>query len=155
MSEREAFEAWASDNNEWPQCIERSGDSYKLMQTKLKWEAWQAARAQPAQAVPVLTDAEIGDLLDAARVPELPHGYEDVDLRIARAVEAAVRAKMGVAVPMRERELECVIADLTAECKQLRGLLKNLIDIEGPQPGTATWAEEVREAIGIVGKEGA
>lgn len=52
MTEREAFEAWASDNNEWPQCVERSGDSYKLMQTKLKWEAWQAARAQPAQAVP-------------------------------------------------------------------------------------------------------
>lgn len=53
MSEREQFEAWASDNNEWPQCIERSGDSYKLMQTKLKWEAWRAARAQPAQMVPV------------------------------------------------------------------------------------------------------
>lgn len=52
MSEREAFEAWASDNGEWPQCIERSGDSYTLMQTKLKWEAWQAARAQPAQAEP-------------------------------------------------------------------------------------------------------
>lgn len=64
MTEREQFEAWASDNYEWPQCIERSGDGYKLMQTTLKWEAWQAARAQPAQ-VPRLTD-DLERFLDSA-----------------------------------------------------------------------------------------
>ena len=50
-----------------------------------------AARAQPAQAVPVLTDAEIEDAC-----------WTEMDRRLlsfARAVEAAVRAKLGVAVP--------------------------------------------------------
>lgn len=48
-----------------------------------------------AEAVPLLSDAEVGELLDAARVPELPNGYEDLDMQIARAVEQAVRAKLG------------------------------------------------------------
>jgi hypothetical protein len=45
-----------------------------------------------------------------------------------------------------------------AECQrdELRGLLAELIDIEGPCPGTAAWADRVRAAIAkAAGKEGA
>ena len=119
MSEREQFEAWASDNNEWPQCIERSGDSYKLMQTKLKWEAWQAARAQPAQAVPVLTDAEIDTAYEKARADYQRSRFavrgqqltaqDSPDWWFARAIEQAVRAKMGVAqwLPIETAPKDC------------------------------------------------
>lgn len=40
-----------------------------------------------------LTDEEIDRALDAANVPELPAGYESIELEIARAVIAADRAK--------------------------------------------------------------
>jgi hypothetical protein len=33
------------------------------------------------------------------------------------------------------------------EIERLRALLQELIDIEGPQPGTADWAEKVRAAL--------
>lgn len=33
------------------------------------------------------------------------------------------------------------------EIEQLRALLRELIDIEGPQPGTAGWAAKVRAAL--------
>lgn len=95
MSEREQFEAWWASH--------RQGGS---TEKPFAWLVWQAARAQPAQAVPLLTDAEVGELLDAARVPELPNGYEDLDMQIARAIEAAVRAKLGVAVPMTDPHLQ-------------------------------------------------
>jgi hypothetical protein len=36
---------------------------------------------------------------------------------------------------------------LRRERDELLALLKELIDIEGPQPGTAQWAEKVRAAI--------
>jgi hypothetical protein len=36
---------------------------------------------------------------------------------------------------------------LVAEVEYLRALLQELIDIEGPQPGTADWAAKVREAL--------
>ena len=51
------------------------------------------ARAQPAQAVPLLTDDEIDAVWDA--IPQTQFWWR----RYARAVEAAVRAKLGVAVP--------------------------------------------------------
>jgi len=43
MSSREQFEAWASDQGNFPFVVERSGDSYKFMATQNKWEVWQAA----------------------------------------------------------------------------------------------------------------
>ena len=42
-----------------------------------------------------LTDEEIDRALDAANVPELPDGYESVELEIARAVIEAYKAKQG------------------------------------------------------------
>jgi len=38
-------------------------------------------------------------------------------------------------------------ARLIAAAPDLLGLLQELIDIEGPQPGTAEWANKVRAAI--------
>ena len=38
-------------------------------------------------------------------------------------------------------------ARLIAAAPDLLALLKELIDIEGPQPGTAAWADKVRAAI--------
>ena len=40
-----------------------------------------------------LTDEEVDRALDAAKVPELPGGYESVELEIARAIEAKLRSK--------------------------------------------------------------
>jgi hypothetical protein len=40
-----------------------------------------------------LTDEEIDRALDAAKVPELPGGYESVELEIARAIEAKLKEK--------------------------------------------------------------
>lgn len=60
----------------------------------------KAARAQPAQAVPVLTDAEIH-----AADPIPQNRFDQERVEFARAVEAAVRAKMG-AVPMTDPQLQ-------------------------------------------------
>lgn len=38
-------------------------------------------------------------------------------------------------------------ARLIAAAPELLGLLQELIDIEGPQPGTAGWADKARAAI--------
>ena len=44
MTDREAFEKWASDSGLFPQAIERNGaDQYILMTTSHGWLAWQAA----------------------------------------------------------------------------------------------------------------
>ena len=49
---------------------------------------------QPAQRTWVeLTDEEVDRALDAAKVPELPGGYESVELEIARAIEAKLKEK--------------------------------------------------------------
>lgn len=47
---------------------------------------------QPRREVE-LTDEDIDRALDAANVPELPAGYESVELEIARVVIAAYKAK--------------------------------------------------------------
>ena len=48
----------------------------------------------PAQRTWVgLTDEEIDRALDAAKVPELPGGYESIELEIARAIEAKLKEK--------------------------------------------------------------
>lgn len=39
---------------------------------------------------------------------------------------------------------------LIAAAPKLYRLLKELVDIEGPQPGTATWAKKVDEALAEV-----
>lgn len=57
----------------------------------------QAARAQPAQAVPLLSDDELLTIW-AGDQPRPTIGKNKV-LDYGREVEAAVRAKLGVAVP--------------------------------------------------------
>lgn len=64
-------------------------------------------------------------------------------LRAALAEQPAEQAP----VATRARELECVISDLTTECKALRSLLHELVVIEGPQPGTSAWADKVLAAL--------
>lgn len=49
VDERAAFEAWASDDGEFPKAVERSGHGYKLMQTQTYWMAWQARAALARQ----------------------------------------------------------------------------------------------------------
>lgn len=40
---REQFEAWASDNGQFPRAIERSGEGYRFLATQNNWQVWQAA----------------------------------------------------------------------------------------------------------------
>lgn len=47
-------------------------------------------------------------------------------------------------------ELRGLLTDCTLAAHtiiELRALLQELIDIEGPQPGTSAWAEKVRAAL--------
>jgi hypothetical protein len=43
---REAFEAYFSEGGKWPKAVERSGDSYSLMQAAAAWRVWQEAERQ-------------------------------------------------------------------------------------------------------------
>lgn len=56
MSQRARFEHWFSDQGEWPQAVERSGEGYKLMQAQSSWETWKAACPEGWQAVPIEPD---------------------------------------------------------------------------------------------------
>ena len=110
----------------------------------------KAARAQPAQAGQVLTDAEIDTAYEKARVDYQRSRFrvcgqqltasDSFDWWFARAIEQAVRAKMGVAVPM---------------------TLKQIIHLTDEIPlheGGGWFVDVVRAAEkfhGIVGKEGA
>ena len=105
-------------------------------------EAWNR-RAQPAQAVPVLTESELRSILQGTNhmVKNAMHGAFWPELEEAcRAIEQAVRAKMGVAVPM---------------------TLKQIIHLTDEIPlheGGGWFVDVVRAAErfhGIVGKEGA
>jgi hypothetical protein len=42
---------------------------------------------------------------------------------------------------------DSTVPEILADNTRLRALLQELIDIEGPQPGTADWAEKVRPAL--------
>ena len=47
QQERERFEAWVTDNGEWPQAAERNNDgTYRLMHTVNSWAAWLARASQ-------------------------------------------------------------------------------------------------------------
>lgn len=62
---REAFEAWMSNNGEWPQAVESGRDGYKLMQTASAWNVWQACAASQAQEIEALR--EIAETKTVAR----------------------------------------------------------------------------------------
>lgn len=105
MTEREAFEAWMRDTHGPGVSLVRSDDGYistvphravrmAYASVQMLWEAWQA-RAQPAQAVPLLSDAHIDQITRdqwGAHAQYLHAAYR----AYARAIEAAVRAKLGV-----------------------------------------------------------
>lgn len=111
MTEREQFEAWAKvryakNPHFWLRQIDDGG--YSCGMADSAWNAWQAARAQPAQAVPVLAESELRSILQGTNhmIKNAMHGAFWPELEEAcRAVEQAVRAKMGVAVPMTTRRV--------------------------------------------------
>lgn len=82
QTEREAFEAWASDGGKWPQAIERYGNGlYRLSSTHSYWLAWQARASMQAQAPEVAAlQREVEELRaanarlieDRARFPDRP-----------------------------------------------------------------------------------
>ena len=97
-------------------------------------EAWNR-RAQPAQAVPVLTDAEIH-----AADPIPQNRFDQERVEFARRVEQAVRAKMGAAVPMTHMQIVTLWGHRS----------------DGPStPEIVSFARLVERHHGIVGKEGA
>ena len=89
------------------------------------------ARAQPAQAVPLLTDQEIDSVWDA--IPQTQFWWR----RYARAVEHAVRAKQAPPIPAEQIQK-----------------LRHLIDWTDSE-SYLTFARAIEAAHGIVGKEGA
>ena len=160
MTEREAFEAWAKKAG-WPHhftsCNTKDPNAY----SQESWEVWQAARAQPAQAVPVLTDEQIEALIVWEGDPNDPH-YNRV--KHGHAIEQAVRAKMGVAVPMTKRVHKsngggAVHPALlsTDEWFEFWNTNDN-VDGESIFPEFLYLAQDIEQAVltkvGIVGKEG-
>lgn len=144
MTEREQFEAWAKvryakNPHFWLRQIDDGG--YSCGMADSAWEAWQAARAQPAQAVPMLTDDAIRQIADAC-----DDGQEDAEytLAFARRVEQAVRAKMEVAVPMTREQAKDIAQQETwgPDALAMEALLIRVI-------------RHAERHHGLVGKEGA
>lgn len=125
---------------------------------ELKDAAMRAIRhhsAQPAQAVPVLTEQEIVKCLTASGcVGTIKMSYDSGPYeitrtsinadRFARRVEQAVRAKMGVAVPMTDEQAKDIAQQETWG--------PDAIAMEALLIGVIRQAERHH---GIVGKEGA
>lgn len=135
MTDREQFEAWVKSKCPY----------IDINQKIAAWGAWQAARAQPApitsesgnqdtqgasgitsQAGPRLTDEDIKRLSREVAVNK----YQ------ARAVERAVRANLGVAVPMTDEQAD----DILLSCM--------------PLTNPHRLIRAVERHHGIVGKEG-
>ena len=122
-----------------PECDASTGLRYAMGDDPrpLLIEAWNR-RAQPAQAVPVLTESELRSILQGTNhmVKNAMHGAFWPELEEAcRAIEQAVRAKLGVAVPMTDEQWQR-IADITGAII------------------TRPMKDQVEAVIGIVGKEG-
>lgn len=137
------------------ECGKKASDGWALYCVACMEEA-----GLPAQAVPLLSEAEVGELLDAARVPELPNGYEDLDMQIARAIEAAVRAKMRVAVPMTDEQVlaEFARAHPQDHTDMQDGSHTNAVERIGARAVYRRFERGIRAAEkfhGIAGKEGA
>ena len=107
MTEREAFEAWAKvryakNPHFWLRQIDDGG--YSCGMADSAWDAWQAARAQPAQAGPsdVVRDAErYRWLRDASvaphnfyiSVPDEFHGVKYQPGEVDAYIDAAIAAQ--------------------------------------------------------------
>ena len=157
-TERESFEAWGGDQGYPLRRIHDEADQpYLDLRTQGAWEAWQA-RAQLAQAVPLLSDEVIKaaaleafdctwDADDETLVNKYGHGvylWRFVDF--TRAIEQAVRAKMGVAVPMTPRDYAAAL-DSAIENDDIDGDVDMWTFIAG--------IKAAERHHGIVGKEGA
>lgn len=80
--------AWASFDNIYEKAC-KSSNPQDWMEAALLAQQIRIASVQQVD----LTDDEIERTLDAANVPELPDGYKNVDIEIARAVIAAYKEK--------------------------------------------------------------
>jgi len=71
---------------------------------------------------------------------------------IQRNAECARRLlEAGAEIERLQRSIEIYLGEITqlrADNELLRSLLQELIDIEGPQPGTSEWANKVRRVLG-------
>ena len=149
MTEREQFEAWAKvryakNPHFWLRQIDDGG--YSCGMADSAWNAWQVARAQPAQAVPVLAESELRSILQGTNhmIKNAMHGAFWPELEEAcRAVEQAVRAKLGVAVPMTDGQA----LDSISRAKGIGGVIRT----DGQ---LFALVREVERHHGIVGKEG-
>ena len=72
MDSHEQFSAWMSDNGLFPKAVERSGDNYKLMQTRSAWQTWQVAFAA----------GQASKEMDAKRLKPSSYRVDDSDMRI-------------------------------------------------------------------------
>jgi hypothetical protein len=97
----------------------------------------------PAQAVPLLTDKERRELLDHTGRNAEGLGGETWDQMVIDAVEAAVRAKMGVAVPMTDAQINDAYGEAGVQHDHI------------PHDDVVRIARAVERHHGIVGKEGA
>lgn len=81
--EREAFEAWASDNGQWPKAVARNGENYLLAITQSYWSAWRAAWA--LQSVP--SGQAGGDA--GVEVEEIPREWRNALKKLAFMAQTA------------------------------------------------------------------
>lgn len=140
MTEREAFEAWALSAG-WPHgAAHASRSNYYSEQS---WGAWQAARAQPAQAG-ALADDELLAMWSGGdeRFMRPTLGKSKV-LAYGRAVEDAVRAKLGVSVPMTDEQINDAYGAARVQHDHI------------PHDDVTRIVRAAEKFHGIVGKEGA
>jgi hypothetical protein len=74
-------------------------------------------------------------------------GLEFNDVRDSDDELVAVAHHLRVGQPKRSGQEAKANARLIATAPDLLAVLQELIDIEGPQPGTAAWADKARAAI--------
>lgn len=176
MTEREQFEAWAKvryakNPHFWLRQIDDGG--YSCGMADSAWNAWQVARAQPAQAVPVLAESELRSILQGTNhmIKNAMHGAFWPELEEAcRAVEQAVRAKLGVAVwlPIEKapvgKEMFVVRAFNVQVTDKIHGYTSDAYGVwqptlgrfeRWPHPFDPTHWMPLPPPPGIVGKEGA
>jgi hypothetical protein len=143
MSGREQFEAdWVRRNGVPINNRMRDDGRYGVLHIQAEWEEWQAARAQPAQAVPLLSVMEAIHI-GAKHSTGLSHTREfteDGFLACVAEIEQAVRSKLGAMVPMTRSELV--------------KLSQEYADLENEEEAFRDGWRRAERHHGIVGKEG-
>ena len=89
-AERKLFEAFASDNGNWPKAIERDAKgNYLLLTTENGWMWWQAARSAPAAPLPQGYKITEEQHVAAVKVLHRAAGVDDLPQRMLDAILAA------------------------------------------------------------------